>query len=141
MPHPSQWYWFFETSSSKNLHFLQKYFPMQAPQSEQFCCTSCCFVQKEQITFSISWRGISCRSRGSISSEFCETEQGPVFQRFLCVRPKPKRQGRQSSTEKMYVARKGEGNRSEDRTLASLWQCRQPKTSPQQGATTLHPRL
>ena len=27
------------TSSSKNLHISQKYFPMQAPQLEQFCCT------------------------------------------------------------------------------------------------------
>ena len=27
------------TSSSKNLHISQKYFPMQSPQLEQFCCT------------------------------------------------------------------------------------------------------
>ena len=47
----------------------------------------------------------------------------------------------------MDDAESGEGGTNEivkmgaDRTLASLWQWRQPKTSPQQGATTRHPRL
>lgn len=82
------------------------------------------FEQREgTLTFFISWRGISCRSRGSTSSEFCRGTGQGCFR--TSAEPEPKR-------------KREEGNH---RTLASLWQWRQPKAWPQQGATTLHPRL